>query len=62
MERARLQIEREKQSMMAELRGQISTLAIAAASKIIEKNLDKATHQDMIQQFIDEAGETRWQN
>ena len=62
LERARLQIEREKQSMMDELRGQVSALAIAAASKVIEKNLDEATHQDMIQQFIDEAGETRWQN
>ncbi len=62
LERARLQIEREKQSMMDELRGQVSALAIAAASKVIEKNLDEATHQDMIQQFIDEAGETKWQN
>lgn len=62
LERTRLQIGREKQSMMDELRGQISVLAIAAASKVIEKNLDETVHQDMIQQFIDEAGETKWQN
>lgn len=62
LERARLQIERDKQRMMEELRGQISTLAIAAASKVIRENLDEAVHHNMIQQFIDEAGETEWKN
>lgn len=62
LEKARLQVEREKQKMMNELRGQISMLVIAAASKVIEKDLDGAAHQNMIQQFIDEVGETQWQN
>ena len=62
LERSRLQIEREKQKMMDELRGQISTLAIAAASQIIKKDLDEVAHYNMIQQFIDETGETQWKN
>lgn len=62
VERARLEIEREKQKMMNELKGDISQLAIAAAGKIIEKDLDQGAHQQMIQQFIDKAGETQWQN
>lgn len=61
-ERAMLDIEREKKKMMDELKGQISGLAIAAASKVIEKDLDEATHHNMIQQFVDKAGETQWQN
>lgn len=61
-EKARIEIEREKQKMMNELKGEISYLAIAAAQKVIEKDLDSATHQQMIQQFIDKAGEQQWQN
>lgn len=62
IERATAEIEREKQKMMNDLKGEISQLAIAAAEKVIEKNLDQNAHQQMIQQFIDKAGETQWQN
>jgi len=62
IERARMEIEREKQKMMNDLKGEISQLAIAAAEKIIEKDLDQNAHQVMIQQFIDKAGTTQWQN
>jgi len=61
-EKASLEIEREKQKMMNELKGEISQLAIAAAGKIIEKDLDESTHKQMIDKFIDKAGETQWQN
>ena len=47
---------------MNELKGEISHLAIAAAQKIMEKDLDLGSHQQMIQQFIDKAGEQQWQN
>ncbi|MBU5676595.1 F0F1 ATP synthase subunit B [Alkaliphilus sp. MSJ-5] len=62
LEKARLEVEREKKKMMNELKGEISQLAIAAAEKVIEKDLDQGAHQQMIQQFIDKAGETQWQN
>ncbi len=62
LERARREIEREKQKMLNELKGELSYLAIAAAEKVIEKDLDAGAHQQMIQQFIDKAGEQQWQN
>ena len=62
LEKARIEIEREKQKVMNELKGEISHLAIAVAEKVMEKDLDLGTHQQMIQQFIDKAGEQQWQN
>ena len=62
IERARAEIEREKQKMMNDLKGEISQLAISAAQKVIEKDLDQNAHKQMIQQFIDKAGDTQWQN
>lgn len=62
LEKARVEIDREKQKMMNELKGEISTLALLAAGKVIERDLDPDTHQQMIQQFIDKAGEQQWQN
>lgn len=62
MEKAAKEIEREKQKMLNDLKGEISELAIAAAEKVIEKDLDQNTHKDMINKFIDKAGESQWQN
>lgn len=61
-ERAGVEIEREKKKMMNELKGEISQLAIAAAGKIIEKDIDESTHKQMIDKFIDKAGEAQWQS
>lgn len=41
---------------------EVSSLAIAVASRVIEKDLDEAAHQNMIQHFIDEVGDIRWEN
>lgn len=62
IKRANLDIERERQKAINDLKDHISTLAMMAASKIIEKELDEKAHQQLIQQFIDEVGETTWQN
>lgn len=62
MEKAAKEIEREKQKMLNDLKGEISELAIAAAQKVIEKDLDQNAHKDMINKFIDKAGESQWQN
>ncbi len=62
VEKARVEIEREKQKMLNELKGEISDLAISAAGKIIEKEMDENTHKQLIDKFIDKAGETQWQN
>lgn len=61
-EKAKIEIEREKQKMMNELKGEISKIAIDAAEKVIEKDLDEKAHKELINNFIDKAGETQWQN
>ena len=54
--RAREEIEREKMQMIKEVRGQIAGLALAAASKVIEANMDTETNRVLVDKFIDEAG------
>ena len=62
LEKARRQIEGDKQRMMEELKAEVSSLSIAVASKVLEKELDEISHRDMIQHFIDEVGEVKWEN
>ncbi|AKL93733.1 F-type ATP synthase subunit B [Clostridium aceticum] len=62
IEKGQQDIQREKQKTLNELKDQISTLAIMAASKVIEEELNEKAHKKMIEQFIKEVGETQWQN
>ena len=50
--RARQEIENEKTRAIAELRREAVDLAIAGASKVIEKNLDTATNRQLVEQFL----------
>lgn len=61
-ERANRDIQREKQKVMNELKDDISSLAILAASKVIETDIDEAKHEKLIGDFIEEVGEAKWQN
>lgn len=61
-ERASLDIEREKKKAINSLKDEIALISVAAASKLIEKDLDEKGHKTLVKQFIDEVGETRWQN
>ncbi|SHJ85878.1 F0F1 ATP synthase subunit B [Tepidibacter formicigenes] len=61
-ERAHKDIEREKQKVMNEIKDDISSLAVLAASKIIESDIDEAKHEKLIGDFIKEVGEAKWQN
>lgn len=56
------EIEREKIKAIDSLKDEISNLSIMTASKVIEKDLDKSDHQELIDQFIDEVGDVKWQN
>ncbi len=56
------ELEREKAKAVNELKDEISNLTIQAASKVIGKNLKKEDHLDLIDQFIDEVGDVKWQN
>ncbi|HEU4630606.1 MAG TPA: F0F1 ATP synthase subunit B [Gemmatimonadaceae bacterium] len=52
LERARHEIEAERDRAIAELRREAVDLAIAGASKVIEKNLDDASNRQLIDSFL----------
>lgn len=45
---ARAEIERERNRMKDQLREQVTQLALAAAEKILQKEIDSAKHQDLL--------------
>lgn len=52
LERARKEIESEKEKAIADLRREAIDLAIAGASKVIEKNLDDASNRKIVESFL----------
>ena len=59
VERARREIEQEAARAMAEVRAQAVDLSIAAASKLVQKDLDQEGNRRFVREFLDrlEAGE-----
>lgn len=62
MVQAQREIERERQKAVAEMKQQIAGLAIYAAEKIIERQLEASGHEEIIQGIIEQAGKAEWQN
>lgn len=52
LDRARREIEGEKQRAIADLRREAVDLAIAGAGKVIEKNLDDASNRQIVESFL----------
>jgi F-type H+-transporting ATPase subunit b len=52
LERARQEIEAEKSKAITELRREAVELAIAGASKVVEKNLDQPTNRQLVERFL----------
>lgn len=52
LDRARQEIEAERQQAMVELRRDAVTLAVRGASKVIEKNLDDETNRKVVESFL----------
>ncbi len=55
-ERARTDAEQLHQQALAELRGEVASMAVIAASRILGKEVDAKTHQALIERSLDEAG------
>jgi len=55
-EEALRDIESEKSKAVAAIRSQVAGLSVLIASKIIEKQLDEKSHQELIEQYLQEAG------
>lgn len=58
-EKANKDVEQERQKVMNEIKTDISDIALLAASKVIEKDLDKSKHEELINNFIKEVGEAK---
>ncbi|MGL5327663.1 MAG: F0F1 ATP synthase subunit B [Peptostreptococcaceae bacterium] len=58
-EKAERDIEQERQKAMNEIKDDISDIALLAASKVIEKDIDKNKHEDLINDFIKKVGESK---
>jgi len=56
------EVERIKRKAVDDVRQEIGTLAILAAEKILEKNLNHQEQQAVIGKIIDGAGNEQWQN
>jgi F-type H+-transporting ATPase subunit b len=52
LERARREIEQEKERAIAEMRREAIELAIAGASKVIERNLDDEANRKIVESFL----------
>ncbi len=55
LERARADIERERQTAMQQLRAQVTDLALRAAERVIGETLDAQKHKALIERTIEEA-------
>ena len=55
-QRAASEVEASKAQAMADLRGEVTALAIGAAERVVERNLDDATNRALIDSYIDSVG------
>jgi len=55
VEKARVEIQRERSETIGELRQEFADLTIVAAEKVIGKSLDKETHRQIIDEVLDES-------
>jgi len=51
---ARAEVEQEVNRAREELRGQVAVIAVAGAEKIIGREINAATHQDLLDQLAQE--------
>ena len=56
-QKANNEIAKEKEQAFNNIKSEISEIAVLVASKVIEKDIDKAKHEDLIDNFIKEVGE-----
>ena len=55
VDKARVEIQRERNETISELRQEFADLTIVAAEKVIEKSLDKQAHRQIIDKVLDES-------
>ncbi len=56
LQKGREEVERERAEMLKQVKQQIAVLAITAATKVVQQNMDSETNKSLVEKFIDEAG------
>lgn len=56
VQRGRDEVERERQQMIKGIKTQVAGLALTAASRVIEANMDNENNRKLVSKFIDEVG------
>ena len=59
---AEKQIERERQKALAEMKEQVAALALLAAEKIVERDIAQIGQDQIVDEIIEQAGVSQWQN
>ena len=54
-QRAQEQLAREKAELQVQLREEMIAVSLAAASRLLETEMDEERHRRLVEQFIDEA-------
>ena len=54
--KAKEAVERERLKMFKDIRNQVASLALAAASKVIEANMDTELNRALVERFLDKEG------
>ncbi len=62
LKRNELEIEREKEQAITDFKDQIGNLAIFAAEKVLEKQLDTKEQHVIVGKIIEDAGRLKWQS
>ena len=55
-QRANEEIQAAKDRATSEVRAQVAELAVAAAERVVERNLDRDTNRALVESFIDQVG------
>ena len=58
-QRASTEVESAKVQAIADLRGEVTALAIGAAEQVIERNLDTEANRALVESYIDSVGASR---
>jgi len=56
IEKAKEAVEQERIKMLKDIRNQVASLALAAASKVIEANMDTERNRMLVERFLDKEG------
>lgn len=55
LQRARTEIQRERDEAIGEVRREFAELTVLAAGKVIDRTLDKKEHRDLIEKVLEES-------